>query len=91
MQLSRLQLLFVIAAGPDFHQVYSFIGNLFDPSASASASPSEHLKTLKKMDPITVKTVSQFYLKFMSFPVEWCHITIYPIKKLKYVVFLVCW
>ncbi|KAL8499906.1 hypothetical protein ACS0TY_019788 [Phlomoides rotata] len=38
---------------PDFHQVYSFIGDLFDPSASAS----EHLKTLKKMDPITAKTV----------------------------------
>ncbi|KAK9280160.1 hypothetical protein L1049_013847 [Liquidambar formosana] len=36
---------------PDFAQVYSFIGSVFDPYASG------HLQKLKKMDPINVETV----------------------------------
>ncbi|XP_062149705.1 protein REVEILLE 6-like isoform X2 [Alnus glutinosa] len=36
---------------PDFSQVYSFIGSVFDPNASG------HLLRLKKMDPIDVETV----------------------------------
>ncbi|KAI4351640.1 hypothetical protein L6164_005983 [Bauhinia variegata] len=36
---------------PDFAQVYSFIGSVFDPCATA------HLQKLKKMDPIDVETV----------------------------------
>ncbi|XP_059651344.1 protein REVEILLE 3-like isoform X2 [Cornus florida] len=36
---------------PDFAQVYSFIGSVFDPNASG------HLQKLKKMDPINVETV----------------------------------
>uniref|UniRef100_A0A1J3J3F8 Protein REVEILLE 6 n=1 Tax=Noccaea caerulescens TaxID=107243 RepID=A0A1J3J3F8_NOCCA len=36
---------------PDFTQVYSFIGSVFDPHAS------NHLQKLKKMDPIDVETV----------------------------------
>ncbi|XP_050385042.1 protein REVEILLE 6-like [Argentina anserina] len=36
---------------PDFCQVYSFIGSVFDPNTSG------HLQTLKKMDPIDVETV----------------------------------
>ncbi|XP_022561226.2 protein REVEILLE 6 [Brassica napus] len=36
---------------PDFGQVYSFIGSVFDPYAS------NHLQKLKKMDPIEVETV----------------------------------
>ncbi|OMO66868.1 hypothetical protein COLO4_30304 [Corchorus olitorius] len=36
---------------PDFAQVYSFIGSVFDPKASG------HLQKLKKMDPIDVETV----------------------------------
>ncbi|XWS76970.1 hypothetical protein CRYUN_Cryun01aG0224000 [Craigia yunnanensis] len=36
---------------PDFAQVYSFIGSVFDPSASG------HLKKLKQMDPINLETV----------------------------------
>ncbi|VVB15722.1 unnamed protein product [Arabis nemorensis] len=36
---------------PDFAQVYSFIGSVFDPCAS------NHLQKLKKMDPIDVETV----------------------------------
>lgn len=43
----------VAAALPDFAQVYRFIGRLFDPSAR------DHLKELKKMDPIDIETVSQ--------------------------------
>ncbi|XP_074304713.1 protein REVEILLE 6 isoform X2 [Silene latifolia] len=35
---------------PDFAQVYSFIGSVFDPEASG------HLQRLKKMDPIDVET-----------------------------------
>ncbi|GMI69603.1 REVEILLE 5 [Hibiscus trionum] len=36
---------------PDFAQVYSFIGSVFDPSAS------EHLQKLKQLDPTNLKTV----------------------------------
>ncbi|KAK9665396.1 hypothetical protein RND81_14G109500 [Saponaria officinalis] len=36
---------------PDFAQVYSFIGSVFDPDTSG------HLQRLKKMDPIDVETV----------------------------------
>ncbi|KAL3536776.1 hypothetical protein ACH5RR_000142 [Cinchona calisaya] len=36
---------------PDFAQVYSFIGGIFDPDAS------DHLPRLRKMDPINVETV----------------------------------
>lgn len=36
---------------PDFSQVYSFIGSVFDPEAS------DHVRRLKKMDPIDVETV----------------------------------
>lgn len=38
-------------AVPDFSQVYSFLGSVFDPNASG------HLQRLKKMDPINVETV----------------------------------
>lgn len=37
---------------PDFAQVYSFIGSLFDPSAT-----SDHLEELKMMNPINIETV----------------------------------
>ncbi|KAG5231398.1 myb family transcription factor family protein [Salix suchowensis] len=36
---------------PDFAQVYSFIGSVFDPNAS------DHLQRLKQMDPINLETV----------------------------------
>ncbi|RWR89458.1 transcription factor 1R-MYB1 [Cinnamomum micranthum f. kanehirae] len=36
---------------PDFAQVYSFIGSVFDPNTSG------HLEKLKEMDPINVETV----------------------------------
>ncbi|XP_027160426.1 protein REVEILLE 3 isoform X1 [Coffea eugenioides] len=36
---------------PDFAQVYSFIGSIFDPNAS------DHLLRLRKMDPINMETV----------------------------------
>ncbi|XVF09947.1 hypothetical protein REPUB_Repub07fG0141200 [Reevesia pubescens] len=36
---------------PDFAQVYSFLGSVFDPNATG------HLQKLKKMDPIDVETV----------------------------------
>lgn len=39
------------AALPDFAQVYSFIGSIFDPCAR------DHLEELKKMDPINIETV----------------------------------
>lgn len=35
---------------PDFAQVYSFIGSVFDPSAR------DHLQRLKRMDPINIET-----------------------------------
>ncbi|XP_057805660.1 protein REVEILLE 6-like isoform X2 [Salvia miltiorrhiza] len=36
---------------PDFAQVYGFIGSVFDPTAT------DHLKKLRKMEPINVETV----------------------------------
>ncbi|EYU35107.1 hypothetical protein MIMGU_mgv1a019528mg [Erythranthe guttata] len=42
----------VEAVVPDFAQVYGFIGSVFDPEAS-----DDHLKRLKKMDPIDIETV----------------------------------
>ncbi|KAJ3672655.1 hypothetical protein LUZ60_007376 [Juncus effusus] len=36
---------------PDFGQVYNFLGSIFDPDTT------DHLQTLKKMDPIDVQTV----------------------------------
>lgn len=36
---------------PDFAQVYSFIGSVFDPNAG------DHLQRLKRMDPINIETV----------------------------------
>ena len=36
---------------PDFTQVYSFIGSVFDPNAT------DHLQKLKNMDRIDVETV----------------------------------
>ncbi|MBA0831761.1 hypothetical protein Goarm_016199, partial [Gossypium armourianum] len=36
---------------PDFSQVYTFLGSVFDPGASG------HLQILKQMDPINVETV----------------------------------
>lgn len=38
-------------SAPDFSQIYSFVGSLFDPSTSG------HLLKLKEMDPIDVQTV----------------------------------
>ncbi|KAA8520679.1 hypothetical protein F0562_015049 [Nyssa sinensis] len=38
---------------PDFAQVYSFIGSVFDPNASG------HLQKLKRMDPINVETIKK--------------------------------
>lgn len=58
MQSSNLLLFFIVAALPDFAQVYSFIGSLFNPSAR------DHLEKLKKMDPINVETVSQISSEF---------------------------
>ncbi|KAL8534479.1 hypothetical protein ACS0TY_010478 [Phlomoides rotata] len=37
---------------PDFAQVYSFIGSVFDPNVTG------HLQKLKKMDPIDIETIS---------------------------------
>lgn len=42
---------FVDAVLPDFGQVYSFIGSVFDPNVSG------HLQKLRKMDQIDVETV----------------------------------
>nr|GMD62321.1 protein REVEILLE 3 isoform X1 [Ipomoea batatas] len=35
---------------PDFAQVYSYIGSVFDPNSS------DHLQRLKQMDPINIET-----------------------------------
>ncbi|XP_042503684.1 protein REVEILLE 6-like [Macadamia integrifolia] len=40
-----------VRAMPDFAQVYSFIGNVFDPNTSG------HLQKLREMDPIDIETV----------------------------------
>ena len=37
---------------PDFAEVYSFIGSVFDPTAEG------HVQKLKEMDPINFETVS---------------------------------
>ncbi|GAB2271749.1 hypothetical protein Dimus_006579 [Dionaea muscipula] len=44
-------LLMPVNVMPDFAQVYSFIGSVFDPNAT------NHLQTLKKMEPINIETV----------------------------------
>lgn len=46
---------------PDFAQVYSFIGSVFDPNASG------HLLRLRKMDPIDVETVCKTYIMLIKF------------------------
>jgi hypothetical protein len=38
---------------PDFAQVYSFLGSVFDPSTKG------HLQKLKEMNPIDVETVCE--------------------------------
>lgn len=53
MVTSRLLFSIGAEALPDFAQVYSFIGSLFDPSTS------DHLEKLQKMDPINIETVSR--------------------------------
>lgn len=45
---------------PDFAQVYSFIGSVFDPSTR------DHLQRLKKMDPIDIQTALML-MKNLSF------------------------
>lgn len=45
---------FLCAAMPDFAQVYSFIGSVFDPNATG------HVQRLRQMDPINFETVSHF-------------------------------
>lgn len=40
---------------PDFAQVYGFIGSVFDPTAT------DHLKKLRKMEPINVETVGSIF------------------------------
>lgn len=45
---------FFNAVLPDFAQVYSFIGSVFDPNEAG------HLQKLKGMDPIDVETVYPF-------------------------------
>lgn len=57
---------------PDFAQVYSFIGSVFDPEAS------DHLQRLKKMDRIDVETVCCI-LKFYPFFLSYCRGVIDPI------------
>lgn len=42
------------AVAPDFAQVYSFIGSVFDPNATG------HLQKLKQMDSINLETVGHF-------------------------------
>jgi hypothetical protein len=46
---------------PDFAQVYSFLGSVFDPSTKG------HLQKLKEMNPIDVETVCELliYLIFL--------------------------
>lgn len=47
---------FLDAVLPDFAQVYSFIGSVFDPNVTG------HLQKLKKMDPIDIETVCSLSL-----------------------------
>lgn len=44
-------ILYFIAVMPDFAQVYSFLGSVFDSNASG------HMERLKMMDPINIETV----------------------------------
>ena len=48
---SGWQVRLLYAVMPDFAQVYSFIGSVFDPNST------NHLQRLKQMDPINVETV----------------------------------
>lgn len=57
--LSTINALLFDAVLPDFAQVYTFIGSVFDPNAS------DHVQKLKKMDPIDVETVC--YIKNSTF------------------------
>lgn len=57
--LSTINALLFDAVLPDFAQVYTFIGSVFDPNAS------DHVQKLKKMDPIDVETVC--YIKNFTF------------------------
>jgi hypothetical protein len=55
MILTNFSVLYIIALitmMPDFAQVYSFLGSIFDPSTSG------HLQKLREMNPINVETVS---------------------------------
>jgi hypothetical protein len=45
---------------PDFAEVYSFLGSVFDPSTSG------HLQKLKEMNPIDVETVCQSWICLIS-------------------------
>ncbi|XP_017416021.1 protein REVEILLE 6 isoform X1 [Vigna umbellata] len=49
-----------IKAMPDFAQVYSFIGCVFDPNVT------NHLQTLQQMDPINVKTQVLLLMRNLS-------------------------
>ncbi|XP_027926928.1 protein REVEILLE 3-like isoform X3 [Vigna unguiculata] len=49
-----------IKAMPDFAQVYSFIGSVFDPNVT------NHLQTLQQMDPINVKTQVLLLMRNLS-------------------------
>ncbi|KAL9274142.1 REVEILLE 6-like protein, partial [Drosera capensis] len=56
---------------PDFVQVYSFIGSVFDPDAT------DHLQRLKKMDPIDVETV--LFIHHSMFSKRWYKILKYAL------------
>lgn len=66
--LSTINALLFDAVLPDFAQVYTFIGSVFDPNAS------DHVQKLKKMDPIDVETVCYIknfiFLFFHSFRIK---------------------
>lgn len=46
---------------PDFAEVYSFIGSVFDPESKG------HVEKLKEMDPINFETVSSMDILPVSF------------------------
>ena len=53
-----LHLSFPIFSGiPDFAEVYSFIGGIFDPDTQG------HVQKLKEMDPINFETVSSSFFQ----------------------------
>lgn len=58
MRVTNFTTSIAAAALPDFAQVYRFIGHLFDHSAR------DHLKELKRMDPIDIETVSHTFSEF---------------------------